>query len=145
MRDGILKQLIRSFALSACLLAAFVPVPARVEAAHAPTPAAQCPRQDTPIFKRIRFARGRTTAVVRDTIRLCTSHEYRLRARAGQTMSVHLATGRRTSFIIYSASEHLEGADGVTDWSGELPETGEYTIAIGTDATARYTLEVTIR
>ena len=115
-------------------------------AAAAPPPAAQCRTQDRVVAKQLKFGRGRTTGVVRDTVRLCTSHEYRLRARAGQQMSVHLATGRRTSFTLQAPSgDTLEGADGVTDWSGELPEAGDYLIIIGTDATARYTLEVTVR
>ena len=110
------------------------------------TAAAQCRSADRIIPKQIRFARGRTTAIIKDTIRLCTSHEYRLRARAGQTMSIHLAAGKRTSFTLQPPSgDMIEDADGVKDWSGELPVTGEYVIAIGTDATAAYTLEVTIR
>ncbi|HEV2864394.1 MAG TPA: hypothetical protein VGX48_25570 [Pyrinomonadaceae bacterium] len=107
--------------------------------------AAQCRGTDRAITKPLRFARGRTTAVVKDTVRLCTSHEFVLRARAGQTMSVHLATGRKTSFTLQSPSGTVEGADGVKDWSGDLPESGDYVIIIGTDATAAYTLEVTIR
>ncbi len=119
--------------------AAFV-APPRAESA-----APQCRRQDTVVVKPLRFRRGRTTAVLKDTVRLCTSHEYRLRANAGQRMSVHLAAGRRTSFTLQSPSGTVEGADGVNDWSGELPESGEYVIIIGTDATAAYTLEITIR
>ena len=114
--------------------------------ASARTPAAaQCRHADQTIPKQIKFARGRTTAVIKDTVRLCTSHEYTLRARAGQTMSIHLATGKRTSFTLQSPAGTIEDADGVKDWSGDLPETGDYTISIGTDATAAYTLEVTIR
>ena len=107
--------------------------------------AAQCRTADRVIPKTVRFARGRTTAVINDTVRLCTSHEYKLRAKAGQTMSVHLATGSKTSFTILPPTTELEGADGVKDWQGELPDSGEYTINVGTDATAKYTLEVTIR
>jgi hypothetical protein len=107
---------------------------------------AQCRGTDRAIPKQIRFLRGRTTAVIKDTVRLCTSHEYRLRARAGQTMTVHLATGTKTSFTLWTPTgDTPEGADGSKDWSGELPETGDYTINIGTDANAAYTLEVTIR
>jgi len=105
----------------------------------------QCRGTDRPIRKQIRFARGRTTAVIKDTIRLCTSHEYSLRAREGQTMSVHLATGDRTSFTVYTPTDAVGDADGVKDWSGQLPETGQYQIIVATDATAAYTLEVTIR
>ena len=107
---------------------------------------AQCRGTDRIIPKQIRFPRGRTTAVIKDTVRLCTSHEYTLRARAGQMMTLNLATGKRTSFTLSAPSgDTVEGADGVKDWSGELPQTGDYVIAIGTDATAAYTLEVTIR
>jgi hypothetical protein len=131
-----------TFALA---LGAAFPAPPAAVAAESPVASAQCPRGDTTITKQIRFGRGRTTAVVKDTIRLCTSHDYHLRARAGQTMSVHLAAGRKTSFSIYAPTDPVEGADGVRDWSGELPETGDYIITVGTDATAAYTLEVTIR
>ena len=119
---------------------------AAVPAGVTTTAAAQCRGTDRIIPKQVRFPRGRTTAVIKDTIRLCTGHEYRLRARAGQTMTVHLATGNRTSFTVYApAGDTPEGADGAKDWSGELAETGDYTVSIGTDATAAYTLEVTIR
>ena len=111
-------------------------------AAGAPAP--QCRGTDRVIEKRIRFARGRTTAVIKDTIRLCTGHTYRLRARAGQTMSVNLAAGSQTGLTLRAPSGEAL-VDGGKDWSGELPEGGQYVIEIGTDATARYTLEVTIR
>lgn len=144
-----LKLLRAPAGAAAALLAAFggaAVAPSAAAVPSPPAPAAQCRTQDTVVVKPLRFARGRTTAVVSDTVRLCTSHEFRLRARAGQTMSVNLATGRRTSLTIYApASGIVEGADGVKTWSGELPEDGEYTIQIGTDATAKYTLEVTIR
>lgn len=106
----------------------------------------QCRHTDQTIHKKIRFARGRTTAVIKDTVRLCTSHEYHLRARQGQTMSIHLATGKRTSFTLMTPSGDTVGdADGVKDWSGELQDNGDYTIVVATDTTAAYTLEVTIR
>ncbi|HEY9285964.1 MAG TPA: hypothetical protein VIP46_21115, partial [Pyrinomonadaceae bacterium] len=107
-------------------------------------PHAQCRRADRVVGKQIRFGRGRTTAVVKDRVALCTAHEFRLRARAGQTMSVNLATGDRTSLTL-SAPSGDALADGEKSWSGELPESGDYVIRIGTDATADYTLEVTIR
>lgn len=115
--------------------------------APATTPAAvaQCRGMDRAITRQVNFARGRTTAVIKNTVRLCTSHEWVLRARQGQTMSVHIATGKKTSFTVQSPSGTIEDADGVKDWSGELPESGEYVIIVGTDATAAYTLEVTIR
>jgi hypothetical protein len=136
-----MRRLLLTIAVACCAHGAGTPAGV---AAGAPA-AAQCRGTDRVIPKRVRFGRGRTTAVIRDTVRLCTSHEYTLRAGAGQTMTVHLAAGRRTSFTVQSPSGTLEGADGVNDWTGELPEAGDYRIQIGTDVTAAYTLEVTIR
>ena len=128
------------------VLGAAAPAPPAVASGlSAHEAAAQCRGTDRPINKQIRFARGRTTAVIKDTVRLCTSHVYSLRAREGQTMSVHLATGDRTSFTVYAPTDPVGDADGVKDWSGQLPETGRYQIIVATDATASYTLEVTIR
>ena len=122
------------------------PSPVGAYADSADVAAVQCRHADQTIPKTIRFARGRTTAVIKDTVRLCTSHEYHLRAKQGQTMSVHLAAGNKTSFTLQTPSgDTVPDADGVKDWSGELQDNGQYTIIVGTDATARYTLEVTIR
>ena len=134
-----MRSLLRTIALTACVASAFA-APARGAAS-----ALQCRTTDRAITRRVNFARGRTTAVIKDTVKLCTSHEWVLRARGGQTMTVHIATGRKTSFTVQSPSGTIEDADGVRDWSGELPENGEYVIIVGTDATAAYTLEVSIR
>ena len=97
------------------------------------------------VDRQIHFPRGSISASVSKRIVRGTTHNYRVRARAGQEMAVVLKTGNKTSFTI-SAREAgiLEGADGVRRTLIELPESGEYLIQIGTDATANYTLEVTI-
>lgn len=60
-------------------------------------------------------------------------------------MSVLLKTGKQTSFTIYAPTTGIiEGADGETSWQGILPESGEYIIAIGTDVTANYKMELSI-
>lgn len=137
----------RTLLITAVAFCAACVVGATAEAVTPATAAAaQCRGTDRNIPKQIKFERGRTTAVIKDTVRLCTAHEYYLRATGGQSMSVNLATGKRTSFSIYAPTgDIIEGADGVNDWSGSLPETGQYIIHVGTDVTAAYTLEVTIR
>ena len=105
---------------------------------------AQCRRTDTPIVKSLKMAKGQNTAKLKDTIRLCTSHVYRFRAKAGQSLSVKLTTGKRTGLTIQTpSSERLVDGDALS-WSGKLTESGEYEIQIGTDAAARYTLDVSI-
>ena len=136
-----MKTLLRTIAFVGCIASALAVPPA-----GGATAAFQCRGTDRNVPKQLRFARGRTTAVIKDTVRLCTAHEYYLRATGGQTMTIHLATGKRTSFSVYAPTgDIIEGADGVKDWEGSLPETGKYIIHVGTDATAAYTLEVTIR
>lgn len=101
---------------------------------------------DKEVRQTIRFARGKSSAVIKKRIPLGTTHLYTLGAREGQTMTVILTTGNRTSFTIFSPSDGiLEGADGETMWRGMLNESGTYLISIGTDRTANYTLEVYIK
>jgi hypothetical protein len=110
--------------------------------ANAPHGFAQCRRTDTQINKPLKIAQNQ--AIVKDTIRLCTAHVYRFRANAGQTLSVRLTTGKKTGLTLTTPSgERLLDGDAL-DWSGELFEDGQYEILIGTDATARYTLELSI-
>ena len=136
-----MKSLLRIIALTGCVASLFA-VPS--VAATPTAAAAQCRQTDRIIPKRIRFARGRTTAVIKDTVRLCTMHEYYFRARAGQKITAHLATGDRTSMTLFTQSGETV-FDGTKDFEGELPEGGQYSLQIGTDVTAAYTLEVTIR
>jgi hypothetical protein len=104
----------------------------------------QCQRADTEIVKPLKRAKNQTSIVLKDTVRLCTSHVYRFRARAGQTFRVKLTTGKKTGLTVLTPSaERLVDGDALS-WSGELSESGQYEIQIGTDATARYTLEISI-
>ena len=58
-------------------------------------------------------------------------------------MAVVLRTGNQTSLTICNLQDGIyEGADGVKQALVKLPETGEYFIEIGTDATAIYKLKL---
>ncbi|MEZ5343965.1 MAG: hypothetical protein R2681_00285 [Pyrinomonadaceae bacterium] len=101
---------------------------------------------DKEVRFQVKFAKGRSSSTVRKQIRLGTTHLYTLRARRGQNMRVVLTTGNQTSFTVFSPSDGIiEDADGVKRWNGTLSESGEYLISIGTDKTANYTLEISIR
>lgn len=96
--------------------------------------------------KRIRFARGRTTAVVEGSTE--ESDEYLLGARAGQTMIVHVTSRNNNAVIkvLDSTGNTIKGSSKPNDWSGTLPGNGDYRIVVSsTKGTAEYTLEVTIR
>ena len=101
------------------------------------------------IVRRVNFPRGRTTVVLRGTVKRGLSHDYLLRARAGQTLTAHLtATAAGMSLTLLKPGGETWIYD-TKDWSGELPATGTYRINVLPDTTTerptRYTLEVTIR
>ncbi|MEK6280976.1 MAG: hypothetical protein AABN95_11540 [Acidobacteriota bacterium] len=101
--------------------------------------------------KRVRFPRGRTTAVLKGAVVRGTQDQYILGARRGQTMIVHITSREKNAVfaILGPNATALDGAEEGTDamdWTGELPLTGDYSIWVGpTRGNATYTLEVTIR
>ncbi len=101
--------------------------------------------------QRVRFPRGRTTAVLKGAVVRGTQNQYILGARRGQTMIVHITSRENNAvFVILGPNgTALDGAEEGTDtkdWTGQLPLSGDYSIWVGpTRGNATYTLEVTIR
>jgi hypothetical protein len=106
-------------------------------------------QKGTSIVTRIKFARGRTTTVERGSVHRGMSHDYLLKAGAGQTMSVHLAARGGVCFDLYTPGLTDSLAQCSKDWSGDLPRSGDYRINVLPDTTTErnipYTLEVTVR
>lgn len=103
----------------------------------------------TSIVTRIKFARGRTTAVEKGAVHRGMSHDYLLKAGEGQNMTLHLATTEGVCFDLYSPAMQNQLASCSKDWEGALPATGDYRINVlpdtMTDRNIAYTLEVTVR
>jgi hypothetical protein len=97
--------------------------------------------------QRVKFARGRTTAVLKGSVNESKWKRYVLGAREGQTMSVHVASKKGTVQFTIATPEPDILTDPTDDYSGELPVSGDYEISVFTyEAKAQpYTLEVTIR
>ncbi len=107
--------------------------------------------------KRVRFPPGRTTVVLKGRTTGGPSESggmdpiaYVLRAKKGQTMTLHLTSAKKNAlFGVYAPGMDLiEGAQSVADWSGTLPKNGDYEIIVfpedeKTDTT--FTLEITVR
>src|SRR5215510_6788385 len=106
---------------------------------------------------RIKFPPGRTTVVLNGRTTGGPSESggmdpvgYILRAKKGQTMTLHLTSAKRNAvFGLYAPGMDLvEGAQSVADWSGELPKTGDYEIIVFPEdekTNTTFTLEITIR
>ncbi|MFN2512919.1 MAG: hypothetical protein ABR568_16040 [Pyrinomonadaceae bacterium] len=106
---------------------------------------------------RVKFAAGRTTVVMKGKTTGGPSESggmdpitYLLRARKGQRMILHLVSAKKNAvFGIYRPGMNLlAGAQSVKDWSGTLPESGDYQIMVFPDdemTNTSFTLEITIR
>ncbi|MEA2175892.1 MAG: hypothetical protein QOD00_3484 [Blastocatellia bacterium] len=106
---------------------------------------------------RVRFPAGRTTVVLKGKTTGGPSESggmdpisYQLRARKGQTMTLHLTSAKKNAvFLVYlPGMDLLEIPQNATDWSGPLPKSGDYEIVVfpqdeATDTT--FTLEINIR
>ncbi|MFN2530460.1 MAG: hypothetical protein ABR555_04095 [Pyrinomonadaceae bacterium] len=101
--------------------------------------------------QRVRFARGRTTAVLHGAAVRGTQNRYLIGARSGQAMTVHITSREKNAVFTILGPDATalpgteEGVD-AADWSGELPLSGDYAIWVGsTRGNTTYTLEITIR
>jgi len=102
-------------------------------------------------LKRVRFAKGTHTATLKGAVIRATKDKYLLGARAGQTMTVSI-TALEQNAVFYIAGPDgstLAGAEDesdITNWTGELPDSGDYSIYVSpTRGNASYTLKLTIK
>ena len=106
--------------------------------------------------ERIRFERGRTSAVVKNAVTNSEQenvHEYKLRVAKNQTIIVHLASTEKAANFMLAMPEGSMASNGngkseLRDWEGLIPASGDVVISIYHKGKARsmpYTLEVTVR
>ena len=105
----------------------------------------------------VRFPKGRTTVILKGRTTGGPSESggmdpitYRLRARKGQTMTLHLTSAKKNAvFGVWAPGmDPMDVGANPTDWSGELPKTGYYEISVWPEDEATdtaFTLELTIR
>ena len=127
----------------------FIPLTSILAALVLITGAVVYAQKGTSVVTRIKFARGRTSTVARGSVHRGMSRDYLIKASAGQTMTVHLAARGGVTFDIRTPGHVDSLAEGTKDWSGELPESGDYRINVLPDTTTQrsisYSLEVTVR
>lgn len=103
------------------------------------------------IRKRLKFAKGKSSTTVSGAVIRGDRDTYIVGAREGQTMRVKITSLEKNAVF------QIEGADGsylpnageeddATNWSGELPATGDNKITVGgTRGNATYKLTVSIK
>lgn len=103
--------------------------------------------------KPIQFKRGATSAVVSDSIKNDLEYEYTFVAKAGQitTIKVTSTPSNSVTFEIRINGETVtsEMNDAGTEWSGSLPEDGEYWISVkrksASKGTSKFSLRLSIK
>ena len=86
----------------------------------------------TVVTKDVKFARGKSQATLRGTAKYGRSYVFDLGARSGQTMDISLLgkNPQLTFSLIAPDTETIDGAFGVANWSGDLPQSGKYSIVV---------------
>ncbi len=103
------------------------------------------------VTKRIRFAKGKSSATVSGAVIRGDRDTYVLGAGVGQTMRVRITSLENNAVfqVLDDDGNYLDGAgeeDDATNWSGTLPWKGDYTIIVGgTRGNATYKLTVSIQ
>jgi hypothetical protein len=105
----------------------------------------------------VRFPKGRTTVILKGRTTGGPSESggmdpitYRLRAKAGQTLTLHLTSAKKNAvFGVWAPGmDPIDVGQNATDWSGTLPKNGNYEISVWPEdetTNTTFTLEVTIR
>ena len=104
----------------------------------------------------VHFERGASSATLEGSLKGDKTIDYKLHARAGQTMTVGMETDNTANYfnVLPPGSNDVAifvGSSNGNDWSGTLPADGEYTIrvylmrnAARRNETARYKLTIGI-
>jgi hypothetical protein len=105
------------------------------------------------VRKKVRFAKGGTSTVIKGAVIRAESDRYLVSARKGQTMTVKITSleGNAVFRIYFSGEmESLTGGaadEGSTSWTGSLPaDNDEYVIVVTpTRGNASYTLRISVK
>lgn len=98
-----------------------------------------------PVFvKRINFAHNTYGTTIRGAIGQDSEHEFLLRARSEQVMNISVSAGN-VRFCVYGPGEKSLSKIGGADWSGTLPESGDYRLKVlGNGNNGQYELKISI-
>lgn len=99
--------------------------------------------------KTVRFARGKSSIVLKGEVVRGTEDRYIVGAKAGQTMKVKITSlEKNANFTVYFAGEQesLSGSEEATNWTGKLSDDNDYVIIVAPSrGNATYTLTISVK
>jgi hypothetical protein len=108
-------------------------------------------QKEVSIEKRVHISKKGGHATINGKMSPGTSYAYKVSAQKGQKMEAHLTMkdGAATFSVVPPGPELLENSGSVMTWSGNLPQTGDYSIIVvaqGKEPTkVHYTLEISLK
>jgi hypothetical protein len=100
-----------------------------------------------PASRRLQFKPGTSSTTVTGKVSIALPDTFLVGARAGQVMTVKLTAPRKSvRFLLMSPTTRNLVADNAREWTGTLPETGDYYIIVDADArNSTYSMTISIK
>jgi len=100
-----------------------------------------------PASRRLQFQRGTSSTTVTGKVSIALPDTYLVGARAGQVMTIKLTAPRKSvRFLLMSPTTRNLVADNAREWTGTLPETGDYYIIVDADErNSTYSMTINIK
>lgn len=95
--------------------------------------------------ERVSFDKGSTGATIRDSVTANQKKRYLLNCGSGQGMTVQIRQGSINVRIISPNNQTIGNAvNGVSQWQGKLPNTGDYIIEISAPNQSGYLINIEV-
>lgn len=97
------------------------------------------------VQQRIQFKKGTHSAEIKGGVARGTVNTYLIKAKPGQKMNIKIQSPEKNAIFNIINSKTKTIVKESKSWSGELSQTGDYEIAVGTErGGASYTISVSI-
>jgi hypothetical protein len=124
-------------------------IPSLSGVAQLPSPspqpsAAASPATETAVTDRVSFEAGATGTTLSNSLPANKSKRYLVECNSGQSMTVKIQEGTVSAVIIAPNGEKVGTANSTSQWQGQLPSSGDYTIEISGDNKANYGVKLEV-
>jgi hypothetical protein len=124
-------------------------IPSLSGVAQLPSPspqpsAAASSAPETAVTDRVSFEAGATGTTLSNSLPANNSKRYLIDCNSGQSMTVKVQESGVSATIIAPNGEKIGTANSTSQWQGQLPSSGDYTIEISGDDRSNYTVKIDV-